>query len=238
MNLINKTDGEIYINDKLSCVNDEKLNNIIGYLPSEIHLYQNMSVNEMIEYSASFYKENLKSRIDYLCSKFKIERKKKIYELSLGNLKKLGIVLAFMHNPKVLILDEATNGLDPLMQEVFYDFINEEKQKGKTIFFSTHNLSEIKKICDRFGIIKDGKLIKISDVKNISDDIFFTVTIYSNEMKKIKIKSNIISKDENHIKFIFNGNIKELLNTLTNINILKLLIEEPSVEELFIHYYK
>lgn len=238
MNLINRTEGEIFINSKENDMNDLELKKIIGYLPSEINLYEDMTVKEMIKYSASFYDEDLTKRIKYLTSKFKLDNNKKIDELSFGNLKKLGIVLAFMHNPKILILDEATNGLDPLMQNEFYDLIKEEKAKGTTVFFSTHNLSEIKKVCDRVGIIKEGKLIKVSDVSSLSEDLFLIVNIESDEINKIDIKCKIIEKKEDNIKFIYSEDINELISKLSNINIKKITVEEPSIEDIFKHYYE
>lgn len=238
MNLINRTEGEIFINSKENDMNDLELKKIIGYLPSEINLYEDMTVKEMIKYSASFYDEDLTKRIKYLTSKFKLDNNKKIDELSFGNLKKLGIVLAFMHNPKILILDEATNGLDPLMQNEFYDLIKEEKAKGTTVFFSTHNLSEIKKVCDRVGIIKEGKLIKVSDVSSLSEDLFLIVNIDSDEINKIDIKCKIIEKKEDNIKFIYSEDINELISKLSNINIKKITVEEPSIEDIFKHYYE
>ena len=238
MNLINKTEGEIFIDSKESDKDDISLNKIIGYLPSEINLYEDYTVKEMIDYSASFYEEDLTNRINYLVKRLKLDKNKKIDELSYGTLKKLGIVLALMHNPKLLILDEATNGLDPLMQEEFYDILREEKEKGTTVFFSTHNLSEIKKVCDRVGIIKEGKLIKVSDVSSLSDHFASIVSIESDNISKLNIKDNIIEKKNNYIKFIYKGDINNLINKLSNININKLTIEEPSIEDIFKHYYK
>ena len=134
--------------------NDIEINRQIGYLPSEINLYDDLTVKEMLDFHESFFKKNISSRRKELLERLKLDETKKIEELSLGNLKKIGIVLAFMHEPKLLILDEPTSGLDPIMQQEFYALLLEEKQKGTTIFYSTHVLSEISKTCDRVGIIK------------------------------------------------------------------------------------
>ena len=171
MNLLNKTEGEVYIDDKLFTKDNTKLLNEIGYLPSEIHLYDNMSVKELFKYNETFYNKDCSKRLNVLIDKLKIDVNKKIQGLSLGNLKKVGIALSMMHEPKLLIMDEATNGLDPLIQENFYELLLEEKSKGTTIFFSSHNLSEVKKICDRVGFIKDGSLIKVDSISNISHNI-------------------------------------------------------------------
>lgn len=238
MNLINKTEGEIFIDNKPNDKDDISINYIIGYLPSEIHLYENLTVRQMINYSASFYKEDLNDNISKLCKRLKVDMDKKIEDLSFGNLKKVGIVLALMHNPKILILDEATNGLDPLMQEEFYKILKEEKEKGTTIFFSTHNLNEIKKICDKVGIIKEGQLIKVCDIKSLTDNLFLIVTIDSEELSKLTFDEKIIEQNNNYIKFIYTGSVNELTYKLSMININRLSIEEPSIEDVFMHYYK
>jgi len=171
MNLINKTEGNILINGKEFDKDDIETKKIIGYLPSEIHLYDDYTVKEILDYHETFYNKNIHKRRTELVQRLKLDESKKIEDLSLGNSKKLGIVLAFMHNPKILILDEPTSGLDPIMQEEFYDLLKEEKKKGTTIFYSTHILSEISKICDRVGIIKDGELLKIETVNEMRNKI-------------------------------------------------------------------
>ena len=145
MNLINKTEGEVYINGEEFTKDKTHLKKIIGYLPSEIHLYEDLTVKEMLDYHESFYKENIHKRRKELVKRLQLDESKKIEDLSLGNTKKVGIVLAFMHNPKILILDEPTSGLDPIMQQIFYELLKEEQEKGTTILYSTHILSEISK---------------------------------------------------------------------------------------------
>src|SRR5699024_4447879 len=154
---------------KLFLKKNNELKKKIGYLPSEIHLYDELKVKEMIKYSESFYKKDCSKRVSELVNKLDIDTNKKIEELSLGNLKKLGIVLALMHETEKIIMDEASSGLDQLMQEAFYEILLEEKKKGTTIFFSSHILSEIKRICDKVAIIKEGKIINIDDMNNIED---------------------------------------------------------------------
>ncbi|MFA5604047.1 MAG: ABC transporter ATP-binding protein [Bacilli bacterium] len=240
MNQINSSSGEIYINKVINDKNDLKLKNMIGYLPDEVHLYDDLSVNEMLQYSNSFYKKDYSKRINYLVEKLNIDTTKKIEELSLGNLKKVGIVLAMMHEPKILILDEATSGLDPLVKETFYELLLEEKEKGTTIFFSSHNLSELKKICDRVGIVKDGHLIALDSIKELTNNHLQIITVMSKDISKIskELDQDIISQDKSTLKFIFKGDINNLIKQLYKYKIEKLLIEDPSIEEIFMHYYK
>ena len=145
-----------------------------------------------------------------------------------------------MHSPKLLILDEPTSGLDPIMQQVFYDLLKEEKAKGTTIFYSTHILSEISKICDRVGIIKEGKLLKVETIKELQSKNLNIVTIKSNEIEDIinKIKIDVEKIDEFTIKFKNALLADELIKLLQNYKIDNLLIEEPTLEDIFLHYYK
>ncbi len=240
MNLINKTSGRVLVENKEFNKDDIDIKEKIGYLPSEIHLYDDLTVKEMLDYHESFYKKNIHQRRIELVKKLELDEKKKIEDLSLGNLKKLGIVLAFMHNPKILILDEPTSGLDPIMQNVFYDLLKEEKAKGNTVFYSTHILNEVSKICDRVGIIRNGKLIKVEKIEELSKKNLTFVTITSKEIKDIvdDLKVKVISKEANTIKFGNDLPHNELIKKLSKYNIERILIEEATLEDMFLHYYK
>lgn len=263
MNLINKTSGKVLIENKEFNRDDVDIKEKIGYLPSEIYLYDDLTVKEMLDYHEKFYKKlprlsnhRLQSGTPEPCSchnkkdihkrrielvkKLELDEKKKIEDLSLGNLKKLGIILAFMHEPKIMILDEPTSGLDPIMQNVFYDLLKEEKSKGNTIFYSTHILNEVSKICDRVGIIKDGKLIKVEKIEDLSKKSLALVTITSEQAKEIKkdLKINTVLEDGNTIKFGNNLPHDELIKKLSKYKIDRILIEEATLEDMFLHYYK
>lgn len=240
MNLINLTSGKIIINGKENAKDNLELKRMVGYLPSEIYLYSDLTVKEMLDFHESFYDKSLTKRRNRLVKLLKLDESKKIEDLSLGNLKKLGIVLALVHEPEILILDEPTSGLDPIMQKVFYDLLIEEKKKGTTILYSTHVLSEVSKICDRIGIIKDGKIIKEETVDNIEKNSMTYLTIESEDISKIKkeLKLKVISKHSNTIKFLNNIKPNELINKISNYSISKLLIEDVSIEDLFMEYYK
>ena len=241
MQSINKNSGTIYINKQEVKKGHEKYKEDIGYLPSEVHLYDELKVKDMFKYSASFYKEDLTERIDYLTEKLQVPVDKKIEDLSFGNLKKVGIVLALMHNPKILVLDEPTSGLDPLITEEFFKLLTEEKEKGTTILFSTHILSEVKKVCDRIGIIKEGELIKVDNINSFLNNNFSIVTILGENFKKLKIlmKDIIVQKEtKDSIKFIYKGNINDLIKVISEVKINHLIIEEPDIEDIFINYYK
>lgn len=240
MNLINKSSGKVFIENKEFNKDCIDIKEKIGYLPSEIYFYDDLTVKQMLDYHESFYKKDIHNRRIELVNKLQLDEKKKIEDLSLGNLKKLGIILAFMHEPKILILDEPTSGLDPIMQNIFYDLLKEEKAKGHTIFYSTHVLSEVSKICDRVGIIKEGQLIKIEKIEDLFSNSLTVVTVTSNQVSDIEkdLNIDIISKDENTIQFGNSLSHDELIKKLSKYKIDRILIEEATLEDMFLHYYK
>ena len=241
MGLINKTSGDIYIKGKELDKDDIETKKIIGYLPSEINLYDDMTVKELFDYHESFYNKDLSKRRKELVKLLKIDEKKKIDDLSLGNSKKVGIVLALMHEPEILILDEPTSGLDPLMQSIFHDILIEERKKGTTILYSSHVLSEVSNISNKVGFIKEGKIIKEDTMDNIITENSYTyLTIFSSEIDKIKkeLKLEVKSESNNVAKFVNNMDPNELIKKLANYKIDKMLIEPVSLEDLFGKYYK
>lgn len=214
----------------------------VGYLPSEVFYYDNMKVIDLLKYSASFYKKDCGKRIEYLSNVMELDLNKKIEDLSFGNKKKVGIVQGLLHEPKLIILDEPTSGLDPLMQQRFFELLKEENKKGATIFFSSHILSEVQKLCSRVAIIKDGKIIKLEKISVLEE----------NNYKKFKIELNSeinpdyfnvdgISKFEmkdNEATFLFRGNVNIIIKKLSSLDLSNILIEEPDLEEIFMHYYE
>lgn len=238
VNLINKTKGKVLIDNEEYTKNNLNIKEKIGYLPSEINLYGDLTVKQMLDFHESFYKKNIHSRRVELVKKFELDEKKKIDTLSLGNLKKLGIVLAFMHEPKILILDEPTSGLDPIMQDVFYNLLKEEKNKGNTIFYSTHILNEVSKICDTIGIIKYGKLIKAEKIEEIYNKSLALVTIISPQIKEIikDLKINPIIVDSNTLKFSNTLSPTDLIKKLSKYKLDKILIEEALERCLNLQY--
>lgn len=240
MHLINKTSGTVCFQGKEFNKDDISIKKQIGYLPSEIHLYDDLTVKEMLDYHESFFAQNIHQRRCDLVKQLRLDETKKIEDLSLGNLKKIGIVLAFMHEPQLLILDEPTSGLDPIMQQVFYELLEEEKNKGTTIFYSTHILNEISKLCDRVGIIKEGQLLKVETIEDIHKIHLNFVTIESDDIDEIIDVFHLDSsyKKGHSIRFKNELSANELIAKLSNYNINKLLIEEATLEDIFLHYYK
>ena len=238
--LINKTGGKVLINNKEYNLDDLETKQKIGYFPSEINLYDDMKVKEILDYHESFYKKETSKKRKKLVKLLKINEEKKIQDLSMGNLKKVGIVLALIHDPEILILDEPTNGLDPIMQNVLHDILKEEKEKGTAILYSSHVLSEVSNLCDKIGFIKSGKIIKEDTIENIKKENYTYLTIGSDEIDKIKeeLKLEIKEEKNNEVKFINNIDINTLIKKLGKYKIDKLLIEEITLEDLFANYYR
>ncbi len=240
LGLINKTSGDIYLNGKELDFNDVETKNKIGYLPSEVNLYGDMKIKQLFEYHQKFYKKDFSKRTNELVKLLKIDVNKKIEDLSLGNLKKVGIVLALMHEPEILILDEPTSGLDPIMQNVFHDLLIKEKEKGTTIIYSSHILSEVSNICERVGFIKEGKIIKEDSIDNIKKDNYTYLIISSKDIEIIKkdLGLKVINEFNGNTVFMNNLDPNTVINKLSKYSIDRLLIQEISLEDLFINYYK
>ena len=166
----------------------KKIKRLVGYIPSDASAYASMDVHEFLNYCLRFYEiQNGKQRIAELSELFELDLKRKIAELSMGNRKKVSIVQSLLHRPKLLILDEPTTGLDPLMQAKFFELLRSENQKGMTIFFSSHALSEVQMLCKRVAIIKEGKIIQLEDIE----------TLRKKQLKKVHIEFADLMNKEN-----------------------------------------
>lgn len=238
MNLIDKS-GVVLIDGKEFKKDDINLMKKISYLPSEINLYDDLTVREMLDYNEEFY-PNCHSLRKKLVNRFRLDENKNIEDLSLGNLKKLGIVITFMKDAEIIILDEPTSGLDPIMQDEFYKLILEEKEKGKTILYSSHILSEVSKICDRIGVIKDGSIILIDKISKLSENNLNILSIVSKDKSKIidKLNAEIIEEKDDYFRFKTKIQSDKLIKELSLFTIDKITIEEATLEDIVMEYYK
>jgi len=213
----------------------------IGYLPSEVFYYENMKVIDLLKYSASFYKKDSAKRIEDLVRRLELDTSRKIDELSYGNKKKVGIVQGLLHSPKLIILDEPTSGLDPLMQREFFDIVREENERGATVLFSSHILSEVQRLCDRVAIIKEGSIIRIDEVAAINRQAYKHFRITSGDLRSADLPAADISdfhQDGNELSFLFRGDIDAMLKLISRYHVTDIQIEEPTLEEIFMHYYE
>ena len=243
MGLIRPTGGSASIFD-LDCHSKASvIARDVGYLPSENSYYENMKVRELLQYTADLYGMDCKTKMKELADRLNLDLSRKIADLSLGNKKKVGIVSAIMTSPKLIIMDEPTSGLDPLIQQAFYDILKEENSRGATVFFSSHVLSEVQKLCDRVAILKEGQLIGIQSIKELRESGYKKVTLSAKKaiprdfFDLSGIANYAETADKTSVSFMYNGNITAIIDKLHLLHLDDVLLEEPSLEEIFMHYY-
>lgn len=213
----------------------------IGYLPSEVFYYEGMKVIDLLKYSGSFYKKNTTERMYELAEIMELDLKRKIDDLSYGNKKKVGIVQGLLHSPKLIILDEPTSGLDPLMQQKFFNLIKEENKRGATVFFSSHILGEVQKMCNRVAIIKDGSVVNIQDIKSLQKENYKKIQVEAADLdeKRFSVEGvTNLTKDNGAVRFFYKGDINQIMRTILDKEVSDVTIEEPTLEEIFMHYYE
>ena len=219
-----------------------QIKKMVGFVPSEVNYYEKMTVKELIEYSAQFYRVSPDNYLNQLVEIFDIDLTRKIDDLSMGNKKKVAVILSLIHKPRLLILDEPTTGLDPLIQNHYFDILKEENEKGMTIFFSSHVLGEVEKFCHKVAIIKDGRIVDENDIDSIKGKLLNRVTYRLKKgAKDIPLKTQgiiSIEKNKNETSFLYQGEIPLLLKDLSKMFIEKITIAEPDLEEVFMHYYQ
>lgn len=237
LGLIHKNSGDIQILGMDAKTDRVEILKRIGYMPSETMFYPNLKVSQVIQMTADAYHRDCKERARELCERLQVNTNKRIEELSLGNRKKVSIVCNMQHNPDLYIFDEPTSGLDPLMQKEFFQLLSEVNKKGATIFFSSHVLSEIQSYCNKAAIIKEGKLITVDTVSNLSNTAARKVTVRGGKpLPNISGAVNVYG-DSNQTSFLYQGNMKELIHILASVEANDVLIEEPSLEEIVLHFY-
>ena len=240
LNFIFPTEGSGEILDKDIVLESEIIKSFTSYVPSDVKYYSDVRVKDILAYAESFFNNIDKEYSEELCKELDVEVNKKMNELSLGNKKKVAIVQALLSKPKIIILDEPTNGLDPLIQQKLFNILLKEKAKGTTIFLSSHNLLEVERFCDKVAIIKEGEIIDIIDIKNMERNFGKKITLKAEgiEENNIKSLSEKISFENNEFKFIYTGDINELLKVISKFKIENLIIEEVNLEDTFMDYYK
>ena len=215
--------GDIKILGRDARKHREEILKEIGYMPSEAMFYPHMKVKEIIKMAADLRKMDCSKEAEKLCERLQIDVNKKISELSLGNRKKVSIVCAMQHKPKLFIFDEPTSGLDPLMQTEFFELIKEYVREGATCMLSTHILSEVKQYCNNVAIMKDGEIQRVDSVENLT----------KTSSKRIKVV-----KDGKYEDYIFEGDLNDLVQDLASHHITDILIGEPSLDEIFMGFYE
>ena len=241
LSLIYPTSGEARIFGKDCIKFGPEIRQEIGYLPSEVFYYEGMKVLDLLKYSASFYKKDCSKRLYELSELMELDLNRRIDDLSYGNKKKVGIVQGLLHSPKLIILDEPTAGLDPLMQQNFFNLIREENQRGATVFFSSHILGEVQRLCSRVAIIKEGSIINIQDIKSLQHDNYKKIRIAAESLDEKAFSFGGISnlqRENGILSFFYKGDINKVTKIISGIQLSDVIIEEPTLEEIFLHYYE
>lgn len=240
LNFIFPTSGTAKVLGLDAIKDTKKIKGQVGYLPGEVDYYDDMSAGELLHYSGRFYKKDYTKNLQELVELFDLDTNKNIHSLSLGNKKKVAIIQALLHEPKLLILDEPTGGLDPLMQKRFFTRLQEENKKGTTIFFSSHVLSEVQRLCHRVAIIKEGRILKVEDMEVLRNNQFRNVRInFAETVPRLDIPGILNYHQEEHtLHLFFKGDVNELVRELGRHQLNGLWLEEPALEEVFMHYYE
>ncbi len=241
LSLIHPSSGSATVFGKDVTTLGPEIRRDIGYLPSEVYYYEGMKVIDLLKYSASFYAGEHTQRMKELSDIMELEMNRRISDLSYGNKKKVGIVQGLLHSPKLLFLDEPTAGLDPLMQRKFFDLIRQENARGVTVFFSSHILGEVQRLCTRVGIIREGKIVEISNIRSLQQNNYkkISVTAEGQDAAAFDLPGVTNVQTENGtVNFFFKGDINAVLQKISGIPVTDVTIEEPTLEEIFMHYYE
>jgi ABC-2 type transport system ATP-binding protein len=221
-----------------------EIRRFIGYVPGDLAMYPNLTGRDTITYFANLrggvewpYVEELADRLD-------ADMTKKVGDLSSGNRQKIGLIQAFMNKPEVLIMDEPSSGLDPLVQREFQSMLREVTANGSTVFLSSHTLSEVQRVADRVGIIRHGKLIALESVASLRSKGLRTVELFFDEAVDGEVFDPVpgvsdVAVQNHHVTLSFSGQMETLLNVVTDTyTLVDISTQEADLEEIFLAYYR
>lgn len=244
LNFINPTSGQATVYGLDSKQDSVQVKTKVGYLAGDIALYENMTGKALIDHMLFVSKQPYTKYIDELIDKLQAQLDRPIETLSKGNKQKIGLILAFMHKPDLIILDEPTSGLDPLMKQVFYDMVLEARDEGKTIFVSSHDLTEVRKICKRAAFIREGKLIKIEEIEGNTNLQIKRIRLTFDSGVPGEINSESISGveeskvEDKSLVVTIRGSVADFLEYIAKFRPNSIETLETTLEELFMDYYK
>ena len=210
----------------------------VGYLPSDNAFYTGMKVKDALKLSAGLRGKNCNVRAAELCGRLQLDTEKKVEDLSFGNRKKVGIVCALQHEPELLILDEPTGGLDPLMQHEFFSILQERNRAGATVFLSSHILSEIQRHCAHAAIIREGKIIACDSVEKLAESSARRVTLQGDVKREDLKDCRDWTELGGTVSFLYSGDMNTLIRTLAGKDIREMTVSEPDLEEIVLHFYE
>lgn len=237
LGLIRPSSGKAAVMGKEIGKENQEILREVGYLPSEAVFYQGTRVRDVLRLSAGLRKMDCREEAERLCQRLGLDGAKKVEELSFGNRKKVGIVCALQHSPRLLILDEPTSGLDPLMQREFFQILKERNERGTTIFLSSHILSEIQRNCTRAAIVRQGRMIACDRVEALAQASAKRVTVHGDINISGLRGVRDLQQEGDGFRFLYAGDINALLRALAGHPVTDVSIAEPDLEEIFMHYY-
>ncbi|MDD5040062.1 MAG: ABC transporter ATP-binding protein [Patescibacteria group bacterium] len=241
MDFIRPTGGSVRILGKDAQTDAVELKKSIGYLSGYVHLYGKWTGSEHIDFVRRLNGSHDRSK--ELCERLAFNPQLKSKQLSSGNRQKLGIILAFMTEPEVLILDEPTNALDPLLQQEVYKLLDEAAKRGATVFMSSHNLGEVDHVCSRVGIIRQGKMVTIENIHELKHKRIYTVrvkftgTYDPNVFRKLGIEVDVPQGPQSEVIMKVKGDLDPLIKQLAAYTVHDIEIEHATLEEIFLEYY-
>ena len=239
MDFMKPSAGTITIHGLDSHADSVKLKEIIGYLPADRQLYPSWTGEEHVDFYAKLRKVTPRNDI---AKRLHLDLSQKVSQLSTGNKQKLALALALVGSPKLLVMDEPTNGLDPLFQQEIYEILQEYKHSGGTILLSSHNLPEVEKICDSVGVIKEGRMVAVESMQSIRDMSIHIVSITSKGILPIEqaglANVEMTHKVKNHIMLKVRGDLNPLLKFVGRHVIHDIEITHANLEDIFLEYYR
>lgn len=242
MDLIRPTSGSTKLFGKDAQADSVALRARIGFMPGDMSLWMNYTGRETVDYFSRVRGGNYTANVKQLSDRLDLDLSKRIREYSTGNKRKLGLVLALMHQPELLILDEPTAGLDPLVQQTFNDLMREQRAAGRTVFLSSHVLSEVQAICDRVAILRGGELKAVESVDKLVHTDFRWVTVTFGAAVSASLVAGVetahhVSATGNTLRLQLSGDFDPLLRAISSQYVVDIQVAEPTLEEIFLAYY-
>ena len=210
----------------------------VGYLPSDTAFYAGMRGRDVLKLSAGLRGKDCAARAAELSERLQLDLTKKVEDLSFGNRKKVGIICALQHDPELLVLDEPTGGLDPLMQHEFFSILRERNREGATVFLSSHILSEIQRHCSRAAVIRDGRIIACDRVEQLVRTGTRRISLRGALHRQDIPDARNWEESDGLTSFLYSGDINELIRILAGTRVEDLTVTEPELEEIVLHYYE
>lgn len=240
MALIRPTAGSARIFDRDCIRQAPEIAGRVGYLPGEIYFYERMKVKELLQYTARLYRRDCRARTAELAERLQLDTGRRAGELSYGARKKTALIMALMHSPELLILDEPISGLDPLVRREVLSILQEENSRGATIVFASHELAGVQQICSRVGIIREGSMLAVHPMEELRKAEYKRVELTTDHLPEEFLSLLAVAdfrQSGNLFSFMYRGDMNSLIRRMSHMEVEDLLVADPDLEEILMHYY-